>query len=228
MEIIETILNTLYFFYDCLPILAEGLKITLITSVSSFALGLLIGSAVALLRVAKIKFLHYLLTAYVEVIRGTPLLVQLLFIFYGIPIVFGIKMPSLIVGIVAIGICTGAYQSEMIRSGIQSIPEGQIEASQALGMTKWQTMQFIVLPQALRMVIPTLINEFIMVTKDTSQLMVIAIPELTRRGSWIVYRTFKPFQVFGLVGAMYFVIAYVASRLSKYIENKYRIRGLIR
>jgi len=228
MEIIEAILDTLYFFYDCLPILVEGLEITLITSVASFGLGLLIGSVIALLRVAKIRFLHYILTAYVEIIRGTPLLVQLLFIFYGIPIVFGIKMPSLVVGIVSIGICTGAYQSEMIRSGIQSIPEGQIEASQALGMTKWQTMQFIVLPQALRMVIPTLINEFIMVTKDTSQLMVIAIPELTRRASWIVYRTFKPFQVFGIVGALYFVMAYIASRLSKYIEKKYRIRGLIR
>ena len=227
METAKAIIDTLYFFYTCLPILVEGLKITVVASVLSFALGLLIGCAVALLSVTKIRFLQPILTAYVEVIRGTPLLVQLLFLFYGVPIVLGVKMPPLIVGIVAIGICTGAYQSEIIRAGIQSISKGQIEASLALGMTHWQTMRYIVLPQALRMVIPALINEFITVTKDTSQLMVIAVPELTRRGAWIVYRTFKPFHVFGLVGALYFLIAYAASKASKYIENRYRIRGLI-
>ena len=222
------ILDTLSFFSECLPLLLEGLKITIITSVASFFIGLIIGSIVAIIRVQKISYIAPLLSAYVEIIRGTPLLVQLLFLFYGIPIITGIQTDPMVVGILSVGVCTGAYQSEIIRSGIQSISKGQIEASLSLGMTNWATMRFIILPQALRIVIPTLINEFITVTKDTSQLMVVSIPELTRRGSWIVYRTFKPFQVFGLVGAMYFGIAYIASRVSKYLEQKYQIRGLIR
>jgi len=228
MGIIESILDNLSFLYEILPTLLDGLQITIISSVASFFLGLLVGSIVAVLRVEKVKLLSPFLTAYVEIVRGTPLLVQLLFLFYGIPIVFGLQMPPLELGIFSIGLCTGAYQSEIIRTGIQSISKGQIEASQALGMTKWRTMQFIILPQALRIVVPALINEYITVTKDTSVLMVVSIPELTRRGSWIVYRTFKPFQVFGLVGAMYFALAYASSRLSKYIEKKYQIKGLIR
>ena len=140
MGIIESILDTLSFFYECLPTLLDGLQITIISSVASFFLGLLVGSIVAVLRVERIKFLNPFLTAYVEIVRGTPLLVQLLFLFYGIPIVFGLQMPPLAVGIFSIGLCTGAYQSEIIRTGIQSISKGQIEASQALGMTRWKTM----------------------------------------------------------------------------------------
>ena len=220
-------LEIINFIFSIIPYLLEGLVLTLEIGFLSFALGFIIGIITGICRVSNNKFLKFVSTVYVEVIRGTPLLVQILFTYFGLPFI-GIKLPPLLTGILVIGINSGAYQAEIVRAGIQSIPSGQLEAAKALGMNYFQIMRYVILPQALRNIIPALVNELVTLIKDSSLVSVIGEPELTRRGEYIVSRTFRPFEVFSTVAILYLIVCFLTSKISRLIEKKVRIPGYIK
>jgi len=159
--------------------------------------------------------------AYIELIRGTPLLVQIFIVYFGLP-ALGMNLDPFIAGMIAMGINSGAYVGEIVRGGIESIAKGQMEAARSLGLTYWQAMRYIILPQAIVRILPALGNEFIALLKDSSLVSTIAIAELTRTGQIIITRTFKSFEIWSGVALFYFVMTYAISRIVKYSEKRLR------
>lgn len=203
--------------------LLEGAVSTLRLTFFSVLIGLIIGTFVGMGRLSKYKFLNIPATVYVEFIRGTPLLVQLFIIYFGLP-QLGINLPKYPAAIVALGINSGAYIAEIVRAGIQSVPKGQYEASRSLGMTHGQTMRYIILPQAFRNILPALGNEFIAMTKDSSLASIIGVTELMRTGQIVISRTFQSFSIYGGVAVIYFAMTFTMSRIVRWIEKKVAIK----
>ncbi|MCX6090425.1 MAG: amino acid ABC transporter permease/ATP-binding protein [Candidatus Atribacteria bacterium] len=201
-----------------LPSLFIGASVTIRITAFSIAIGLIIGLMIGLARVWPNAFFRAIAGAYIELIRGTPLLVQIFIVYFGLP-AFGLNLDPFIAGMIAMGINSGAYIGEIVRGGIESIARGQMEAARSLGMTWWQAMQFVVLPQALVRILPALGNEFIALLKDSSLVSTIAIAELTRTGQIIISRTFKSFELWTGVALFYFVMTYAISRIIKYSEK---------
>ncbi len=201
----------------------QGAAVTLRISAVAVSFGLVIGSIFGLFRLSSNVILKGVAGVYVEVIRGTPLLVQLLYIYYGLPQV-GIVLPPFTAAAIALSINSGAYVAEIVRAGIQSIDKGQMEAARSLGMTYLSAMRYIVMPQAFRRVIPPLVNEFITLIKDSSLLTVIGVVELTRTGQRISGSTFNVFHVYTAVAALYFIMTFSLSKLMSYLERRWRIR----
>ncbi|MGI6129912.1 MAG: amino acid ABC transporter permease [bacterium] len=172
---------------EILPLMLSGLRVTVIITFFSVLTGLLIGTIVGLARLSHNRLLRGLTTAYVEVIRGTPLMVQLFLVYFALPEV-GINLPPMVAGWVAYSINSGAYVSEVVRGGIQSVDKGQMEAARSVGMSWWQAMRYVVLPQAFRNIMPSLGNEFIMLLKDSSLMATIAVPEVMRFANMMVGR----------------------------------------
>ena len=200
------------------PLLAAGLKVTLGLSAAAFALALAVGIAVGVLR-SESPLFKAVLTPYVEVFRGTPLLIQLFFIYYGLPSV-GVTLSSTTAGILGLGLNGGAYISEIIRGALFSVDRGQKEAATALGHSRLQTLRYVVLPQAIRVATPPLVNAFSALLKDSSLVSVLAITELTRASQLIYTRTFRAFEVYLAVGLLYFALIYAVSRLSSRLEQQ--------
>lgn len=230
---------------------ATAAIITFQVWIISLAIGFIMAVllAVILSLPSKIPGLKGLAQAYVDIFRSTPLLVQILIIFLGVPqfiqsfgeinliftiIPLGAPHPinerfiltPFNAGIIALTLNTAAYQAEIIRAGIEAIPTGQTEASRGLGMTTTQTMRFVILPQALRLVIPPYTNEGISLLLNTSLVSIITIRELTQQAGELSSFYFNTFEVFMVAGLFYFVIAYSLARISKRIEKKYKIPGL--
>jgi His/Glu/Gln/Arg/opine family amino acid ABC transporter permease subunit len=182
-----------------------------------------IGMVSCLMNISKIKALHWVSQSYINIIRCTPLLVQVFFIYFGVPRTFGFTMTSMTAGILALSLNAGAYLSEIFRSGIEAIPRGQMEAARSLGLPYYKAMYKVILPQAFRIVIPSMANQCIITTKDTSIISVIGLAELTMMGSQIVARTFRSFEVWIIVGAFYFVMLYALTKLSKYVEKRFSL-----
>ena len=160
-------------------------------------------------------------TTYVEIVRGTPLLVQIFVIYFGLPSI-GIDLPSWPAALLALTLNNGAYIADIVRSGIESIDKGQIEASRSLGLNYFKTMQYIVMPQAIKRIIPPLTSQFAALIKDTSLVSIIAISELTFSGQQVIARTFRSFEVWIVVAFMYFAMTYTVSLISKYFERRGR------
>ena len=158
--------------------------------------------------------------AYIQFVRGTPLLVQLLWIFYGLPLVVGIAMPAIISGMIGMSFNAGAYLSEIFRSGILAVERGQYEAARSIGMSHAMTFRRIVAPQAFRIIVPPLANMFIGIVKDTSLVSVIAVSELVRRGQLIAASTFRTMEIFTGVALIYFCMTYVLARISSMVEKR--------
>jgi len=159
-----------------------------------------------------------ILSPYVEVFRGTPLLIQLFFIYYGLPSV-GITFSNTAAGILGLGLNGGAYISEIIRGALMAIPSGQSEAAVASGLSRLQALRFVVLPQAIRVATPPLVNAFSAILKESSLVSVLAITELTRASQLVYTRTFRAFEVYLVVGMVYFLLIHAVSRLSRRLEN---------
>ena len=215
------------FIFHILPYLLEGFMVSVQVAVLSFLLGLAIGSIMAFARLSRNPVFNKIATAYIEFLRGTPLLVQLMIVYFAIPIALRIHIEAWVAGIITMGINSSAYQAEIIRSGIKAIPQEQVEAAQSVGLSRWQIMRHIILPQALRFVIPALVNEFATVLKDTSLLYFIGVPELMRRADYIAAWTFRYFEVFITAAFIYFVAVYVFGTLSRVLERKLAIPGMI-
>ena len=197
--------------YEALPALLVGALATLRITALSIAVGLVIGLGAGLARVWPNSFLRSISSAYIELIRGTPLLVQIFLVYFGLP-ALGLNLDPFVAGVLAMGINSGAYVGEIVRGGIESIAQGQMEAALSLGMSWWQSMYYVVLPQALFRILPSLGNEFIALLKDSSLVSTIAIAELTRTGQIIITRTFKSFEIWVGVALFYFIMTYAISR----------------
>lgn len=208
---------------DNLPVLLEGAKITLQFTAVSVFFGAILGLIFALGRMSRNKILKFLSSAYIDFFRGTPLLVQIFLIYFGIPQVFPFELPDnyqYIAGAIALSLNCGAYTAEIFRSGIQSIDYGQAEAARSLGMSHFQSMRYIILPQAFKVVIPPLGNEFIAMLKDSSLLAILAIEDLLYAGKIIVGRTFQPMPIYLMVAAIYLVMTMALSMLVNYTEKR--------
>ncbi|WHY64980.1 MULTISPECIES: amino acid ABC transporter permease [Bacillaceae] len=207
-----------------IPMLLKGLQVTLYIFVIAIILGFLIGLLVALLRLAPNKILNWIAKVYVDAIRGTPFIVQLFFIYFGVNSLQLISLNSTTAGIVTVAINAGAYFAEIIRAGIQSIDKGQTEAARSIGFTGAQTMRYVVLPQAFRRMLPTITNQSIISLKDTSLLSVIGIADLTQQGQIQASATFEAFKIWLAVGVIYFIIIYLLTILANFIERRIQVR----
>ena len=221
----SSFLSRLYAVWQERGTFLEGAKMTLYLAVVSTLVGFILSVVVALLRVSRLWLLRWPATAYIEIIRGTPLLVQILIIWLVLP-QLGVKLPIVTAGLTALIINTSAYQAEAIRAGIQAIPTGQMEASVSLGMTYMQAMRHVVLPQAFRLVIPPLGNEFIILLKDTSLVSTIGVIELLKAASIFSARTFLVMEAYVGVALVYFVMTYTLSLALRYLEKRVAIPGL--
>lgn len=203
-----------------LPMLLIGAGVTIEITAVSVAIGFLIGLFVGIARICQIKVLRIIATIYADCIRGTPLLVQIFLIYFALPILTGQRVEPFIAAVAACGINSGAYVSEIFRAGIQAIDVGQMEAGRSLGLTWWQTMYYIILPQAVRNILPPLGNEFIAMLKDSSLVSVIGFEELTRRGQLIIAQTYGSFEIWTTVALLYLIMTLAISRVVAWLEKR--------
>jgi putative lysine transport system permease protein len=222
----------IYFITKYWSMFLYGTGNTLLISITGTILGFIIGLAIGVIRTMPEnsreslfiriirKIFTFFLVAYIEVFRGTPMMVQAMVIFYGIPLATGIHLPVIFAGIFIISINTGAYLAEIVRGGILSIDKGQFEAAHTLGMTHTQTMLNIVLPQAIRNIMPALGNEFVINIKDSSVLNVISVSELFFESLGIAGSSYRFFEVFTVTSMIYFVCTFSVTRILRLIEKK--------
>lgn len=190
---------------DSLPSLLKATGMTIFLSLVSVLIALVIGFSTALIRILKVKILNEIASVYISVIRGTPLLVQIFVIYYGLPQI-GIALDPITSGIVALSLNAGSYLSESFRAAILAVDRGQMEAAISMGMTYSQAMRRVILPQSLRIAIPTLSNSFIVLIKDTSLVSVITVTELLQMSSLIIAKTFEPLTIYLVAAAIYWVL----------------------
>lgn len=205
---------------DSLPLLVGGLELTLLITVGGLALGLILGIGAGLINTGRNRLLRAVAVAYIETIRGTPLIVQVMFLYFGLPLALGMRVPPVTAGIVAIGVNAGAYIAEIVRGAIISIDAGQGEAARSTGLSGYQAMRYVIWPQAFRRMIPPLGNQFIISLKDTSLLVVIGVAELTRQGQEIISINFRAFEVWLSVALIYLCVTLTLSWILRRIERR--------
>ena len=204
------------------PVL-EGLWVTLKISFFAAILTFIIGIVVALMKLSSYQFLKDIATVYITIVRGTPLLVQIFLFYFIVANIF--ELERFIAGVLALGIFFGAYMAEVLRGAIQSIDKGQLEAANSLGISKYQAMRYIILPQAFKRALPTLVGEMIALVKDSSLVSVISITDLTKVGREIVSNTFSPFETWIVVALVYLTITSTMSYMGHKLEKKMALKG---
>lgn len=204
---------------DSLPLLLHGAWVSIQIAALGALIGILFGTLLGLAQTSKSRILRWLSTIYVTIIRGIPMLIQIYAAFYILP-QFGLLFPAFWVAVIAIGLNSAAYVSQIIKAGIRSIGKGQIEAGRVLGLSNMQITRFIILPQAFRVVIPALGNEFITLVKDSALASTIGVVELTKEGIFIRGRTFDSITVFFAVACIYLIITTTFSLLINWIEKR--------
>ena len=223
-------------FRRIVEFVSDGIGVTVLVTVVSFVLVMLVGLLGGLGHIARSRILRGFTTLYVEIIRGIPLLVQLLFWYYALPQViqsFGAAIGSealtnyraepIVMAILGLTIGYGAYMTEVVRAGIQSVPKGQAEAARSLGLTYFQSMRYVVLPQAFRTILPAIGNEFVTLLKDSSLVSVVAVPDLTRRGREFMSMTFIPLETWAMIALLYLIMTLFAARIVNWLERKTKI-----
>lgn len=205
---------------EALPALLYGMGITAFVTVVSIAVASILGLGLCFMSLSRHIVLRGIATSYINIFRGTPLLVQILFIYFGLPSLLGIHLPVMVAGILTMSLYVTAYVSEIFRAGIQGVDVGQFEGGASIGLSQGQTMRLIVLPQAIRNVIPAFVNQFSGTIKDTSLLSIIGIAELTFQGQEIYSQNFETFTILLELGVLYFVMVYILTRLSRILEKR--------
>nr|WP_267135179.1 amino acid ABC transporter permease [Halomonas dongshanensis] len=209
--------------FRSIPFLLPGIPWTLLISFGGLAIGFVIGIVFGLMRISRSRWLSIPALFYIEIFRGTPILVQVLFIFYGLPQLIDRPINALAAGIAAIAVNSGAYISEIVRGGVQSIERGQREASLSLGLSRSQAFTYVIWPQAFRRMIPALGNQGIISIKDTSLFSVIGVGELVRQGQIYIATTFTALEVYFMVAMLYLAITWTLSIVLRQLER----RGLV-
>ncbi len=205
-------------YIKLIPVFAKAAVITLEVSIFSMILAMILGITLVLLRMYSPKWVQFIVVSCIEIIRGTPLLIQLFFIFYGLPFI-GITLYPLVAGIIALGINYAVYEAENFRAGLMAVPHGQMEAARALGMNQWQSLRYVIIPQAFTFVLPPLTNDFIAIIKDSSLVSLITIVELTKAYTIAANSSFDFLGTGILVAIFYFLLGFPFVRLAKIAEN---------
>lgn len=214
-------METLKLIGESMPLLLRGAVMTIELALLSLLIATALGLLFGMLRVSPNKYLQSISKAYVSIIRGTPLYVQIIFFYFGLfPILFGHATSPIQAGIFVLSLHAGAYLVEIFRTGIESIDRGQMEAGRALGFNLGQTMRHIILPQAVRRMIPAFVNQFIISIKDTSLLATIGIMELTYSAQNIYAVNFRAFEFLAAVGVLYWLLINVLTQISNWIERR--------
>ncbi|MBR0576833.1 amino acid ABC transporter permease [Proteiniclasticum sp. BAD-10] len=216
-------MNIIEIFRSSLPVLLEGLRMTIIITISSLLLAMVVGLLVSLLRLSGKKALDFLAKGYIDIIRGTPLIIQAFFLYFGLPDLLNLRISNLTAGIIIMTLNSGAYMAEVFRGGILSVDKGQTEAARSLGLPTGKTMRKVILPQAVKNMVPAFINQMIISLKDTSLLSVIGLGELTQKGQIIVASTYDSFEIYFIVGVMYFLLIKLLSLLGEAVERRLRV-----
>ena len=210
-------------------ILLQSLGQTLLLTLLSLFFASIIGLIFGLMSVGRNRILNIIATIYVDAVRGVPLIVLAFFVYFGIPMLLqslgasNFRFTALAGGTIALSMNAGAYMAEIFRAGIQSVDKGQMEAARSLGLPYSKSMIKVILPQAIRTMIPAIISQFIISLKDTSILSVIGFPELTKAGNIIVGNTFKAFEVWGIIALMYMIVIITLSKLAKKLERRMNV-----
>ena len=202
------------------PRLFEGLKMTIAMTVCSLILGILVGLLSCFCSISKSFILKKLSGAYLSIIRGTPLMVQATFIYFGLSAALNMPITSFTASIIVLMLNSGAYLSEIFRSGISAINKGQMEAARSLGLPHGVAMRKIILPQAFRIVIPSVTNQFIITLKDTSILSVIGVAEMMRQSQQLIANNFRAFETYAIVAVWYYVLVIILTKLFKLLERR--------
>ena len=207
--------------WNSLPLLLAGAGVTIEITAIAVGLGFVFGLITSVCRLSGVKILNILAVCFVNIIRGTPLLVQIFLIYFALPMIIGERINPFVAAVAACSVNSGAYVAEIFRAGIQSVDKGQMEAGRSLGLSWMQTMRYIILPQAFKHVIPPLGNEFISMTKETSLVSVIGFEELTRRGQLIIAKTYGSFEIWLTVAFIYLVMTFTIAQLVSYLERRF-------
>ena len=202
------------------PRLFEGLKMTFAMTDCSLILGILVGLLSCFCSISKSFILNKLSGAYLSIIRGTPLMVQATFIYFGLSAALNMPITSFTASIIVLMLNSGAYLSEIFRSGISAINKGQMEAARSLGLPHGVAMRKIILPQAFRIVIPSVTNQFIITLKDTSILSVIGVAEMMRQSQQLIANNFRAFETYAIVAVWYYVLVIILTKLFKLLERR--------
>ena len=202
-----------------LKFLLSGLTTTIYISIVSIIISIILGLLVAIPSLAKSKFLTYLNIGYVEIVRAIPLLVLILWIYYGLPIMTGISFSPFVSGIIALSISESAFQAEIFRAGINSIKKSQWEAGSSLGLSFFRKLRLVILPQAIKNILPAIGNQFVYVLKMSSLVSIIGIGDLTRKANELVVTTYRPLEIYTFLILEYLVLILVVSFLVRKLEN---------
>lgn len=200
--------------------LLSGFWLTIAVSGCAIVLSVIIGLLVALPSLTDNRWMKAGNRIYVEFFRAIPILVALLWVYYGLPIILGISLDPFVAGVLALALCDSAFQAEIFRAGIQSIDRGQVEAAKSLGLQYWPRMRFIILPQAIRRILPALGNQFVYMLKMSSLVYVIGLPELTRRANELSVTVYRPLEIYSVLVLEYLVLIIVVSHLVRRMERK--------
>lgn len=198
----------------------KGIKITILISLIGVALGSILGAFVALMKLSKIKIISWIASIYIEILRGTPMLVQVFIVFFGITAALGLDISALVCGTIALVINSSAYIAEIIRAGINAVDKGQIEAARSLGLNYRQTMKSVIMPQAIKNILPALGNEFVTLIKESSIVSTIGVGEIMFNAQVVQGISFDPFTPLLVAAALYFVLTFVLTRIMNMIEGR--------
>lgn len=205
---------------DSFPSLLSGLGVTIEIAVISLILAVILGIILGIFSISTSKILKTISTVYIYIVRGTPLMIQALFLYFGVGQALGIRFDPMVAAIITLTVNATAYMAEIFRGGIQAVDNGQMEAARCLGLSYYKSMRKVILPQAIKIMVPSILNQFIVTLKDTSILSVISIRELTLSGQIIIARNFKPLEMYAIVAVMYFIIITLLTLASRYVERK--------
>lgn len=202
------------------PLFAKGVGITLAYTVGTILIGLLLGLLIGLGRLSRYWVVQAPLIGLIEIFRCTPLLVQIIWFYYALPVILNVQIPAVVAATAVLSLYTAAFYAEIFRAGIVSIEVGQWDAAKALGLSRWQVMRRIVLPQAVRRMVPPFMNQSITQLKNTSLVSTIAVPDLLYQGSLITADTYRPLEVYTVVALIYFALLFPATVLAQWYERR--------
>ncbi|MBP3969275.1 amino acid ABC transporter permease [Bacillus sp. WL1] len=203
-----------------IPYILKGLEVTLKIVAVSALVGFILGTLLALCKIARIRVLNIAADLYTSIFRGTPLVLQLMIIYFGVPQIIGYEIPAFLAAVLAFSLNSGAYMSEVIRAGIQAVDKGQTEAAMALGIPYGKMMRNIIFPQALKNILPALVNEFATLTKESAVVTVIGATDLMRRAYIVGGETFKYLEPLLFVGLIYYMLVIILTLVGKAIEGR--------
>ena len=209
-----------YFLLRYAPLLWRGVLVTLGYTAATIFIGLIIGLLVGLGRLSRSRLLNIPLIAFIEAFRCTPLLVQIVWFYYALPVLLGIQIPAVVAGIMTLSCYTGVFYAEIFRGGIISIEQGQWDAARAMGLRPWYVMRLVILPQAIRRMIPPFVNQSITQLKNTSLVSTIAVPDLLYNGTLITADTYRPLEVYTVVAIIYFLLLFPTTLMAQAYERR--------